>query len=380
MSMTNTMPRWVAAMAAVAAAALVGCSSTGRPDPTELKPITPTMSASTAWTLSLGKISFPQEMQFAGGRLFLAADDGTVAAVDPASGRLAWRADIGRKIIAGTGSDGQRAAVVDEDNALVLVQEGKVVWRQPLGTLVVTAPLVAGERVFVVGVDRSVQAFDALDGRRIWSKPRSGDPLTVSQTAVLAPHGNTLLVGQSALLAGLDPTRGETQWELTVSRPRGTNEVERLADLVGPVARDGDTYCMRAFQNGIGCVDAERHTLLWSENTGGTAGVALDPRAVYAADGSDRITARDRQTGSILWTSDSLLYRELGTPAAVAGSAVFSDLDGLLHFFAAADGKPTLRVTTDGSKLAGAPLVVDGMLIVDTRKGSVMAFRLQQGR
>ena len=65
------------------------------------------------------------------------------------------------------------------------------------------APLVAGERVFVVGVDRAVHAFDAIDGRRLWTLARPGDALTLSQPGVLAAYKDTLVVGQGALLTGV---------------------------------------------------------------------------------------------------------------------------------------------------------------------------------
>ena len=66
----------------------------------------------------------------------------------------------------------------------------------------------AGERVFVVGVDRVVHAFDALDGRRLWTLQRPGDALTLSQGGVLRPFKDTLLAGQGPRLAGVDPLKG----------------------------------------------------------------------------------------------------------------------------------------------------------------------------
>jgi len=52
---------------------------------------------------------------------------------------------------------------------------GKELWRQHVESAVVTAPFVGGERVFVLGVDRSVIAFDAIDGHRLWTYARPGE-------------------------------------------------------------------------------------------------------------------------------------------------------------------------------------------------------------
>jgi outer membrane protein assembly factor BamB len=79
------------------------------------------------------------------------------------------------------------------------------------------------------------------------------------------------------LLSGhVDPLRGTLRWEVPVSNPRGTNEVERLADLIGPVTRLGDTLCVRAFQSSVGCVDAVRGSLLWSRHAGGINAIGGD--------------------------------------------------------------------------------------------------------
>ncbi|MGL1724219.1 outer membrane protein assembly factor BamB family protein, partial [Vibrio parahaemolyticus] len=47
-------------------------------------------------------------------------------------------------------------------------------------------------------------------------------------------------MGQGPRLAGVDPLQGSLRWEASVATPRGTNEVERLADLVGPAVRQGE--------------------------------------------------------------------------------------------------------------------------------------------
>ena len=156
----------------------------------------------------MGSVDFPLSVAVNGGVFTVASADGTVAALQADDGRELWRTDAGGRIVAGVGSDGRFAAVVTREGDLVVVEAGKQVWRKPVGTKVVTAPLVAGERVFVLGVDRRVMAFDALDGRKLWSVQRPGEPLTLAQGGVLAPFKNTLLVGQGPRLAGIDPLAG----------------------------------------------------------------------------------------------------------------------------------------------------------------------------
>ncbi|MEP6505831.1 MAG: PQQ-binding-like beta-propeller repeat protein, partial [Betaproteobacteria bacterium] len=256
-----------------AAALLAGCASDA-PKPTPLEPVEAKIAGHEVWKLSLASFSTlsslagnagfgPQGVTVAGNNFVIGALNGVIVSVDADSGKENWRADAGGRLSTGVGSDGRFSAVVTRDGDLVTFEQGKVAWRQHLASPVVAAPIVAGERVFVLGVDRSVQAFDAIDGKRLWVYARAGDALTLSQAGVLTAWQDTLLFGLGARLTALDPIKGTVRWEVPVAAPRGTNEVERLADLVGPAARVGSVYCIRAFQNGIGCIDAERVTALW---------------------------------------------------------------------------------------------------------------------
>jgi outer membrane protein assembly factor BamB len=369
--------RGFAALAALVAIALVaGCATSGRPKPEPLPALTPKIAGALAWSQRIEGVQFPLAVTVVKGLFVVAGNDGTVLALDAESGREAWRGSAGAKLSAGVGSDGRFAAVVTRDGELVVFEQGAVKWRKPLPGRSTTAPLVAGERVFVLGVDRSVQAFDMLDGRKLWALQRPGDPLTLAQSGVLSAFKDTLIVGQGPRMAGIDPTRGQIRWDVAVGSPRGANEIERLADLVGPAARVGDTVCARSFQAAVGCVDAEKGTTLWSKNIGGTDAVAADSQFVFAADATDRITAW-KTTGDVAWSYDKLLYRSLSAPLSVGKTVVFGDADGMLHFFAREGGEALLRLSTDGSPIVAQPVVSGTVMLAVTKNGGLFAFRPQ---
>ena len=363
---------WSAAFAICAV--IAGCASP-KPKPEPLQPLTPRIASAPAWNQRIEGVQFPLAVTVVKGMFTVAGNDGTVLAIDAESGREVWRGSAGAKLSAGVGSDGRFAAVVTRESELVVFEQGAVKWRKPIGARVTTAPLVAGERVFVLGVDRAVQAFDALDGRKLWALQRPGDPLTLAQAGVLAAFKDTLVVGQGPRMAGVDPLRGSVRWEVAVGSPRGANEIERLADLVGPPVRVGELLCARSFQAAVGCVNAERGTTLWSKNIGGTDAVAADEEFVFAADASDRITGWKMASGDVAWSSDKLLYRSLSSPLSVGRTLVFGDADGTLHFLARDTGEALLRMTTDGSAIVSAPVVSGTTMLVVTRKGGLFAFK-----
>ncbi len=358
----------------IACLGLLAACSSDKPKPTPLQNYAPKIGGREVWHADIGRIGFPLVPTVRDGVVYVASG-GDVRALRTDTGAAVWRAPAGEKIAAGVGSDGRYTSVVTRGNEVVTFDGGREIWRKRVDSAVVTPPLVAGERVFVMSVDRAVHAFDAQDGRRLWDFARPGDALTLSQAGVVTPFHNTLLVGQGSKLAALDPLRGTLQWEVPMASPRGTNEVERLADLIGPPVRVADRVCMRAFQAAVACADASSGNLLWSRNAGGFEAVAGDAERIFGADASDRITAWRATTGDVMWTNEKLLYRGLSGALAVGGSVVFGDAEGWVHFLSATTGELQLRLRTDGKAVIGTPVLAGTTLLVTTRDGGLYAFR-----
>jgi len=373
--MTLRATRSLAASVTVAAVLLLAACAAEKPKPTPLEPLESKLSARVAWNMRLDGVKFPLTVLARDGLFVVAGSDGTVLALDAASGQPRWRGDAGKAISAGVGSDGRFAAVTTRDNELVVFEAGNERWRKRLNSRITTAPLVAGERVFVMGVDRVVTAYDVLDGRQLWRLQRPNDALTLSQPGLLAAYKNTLIAGQGPMMVGLDPLRGSVRWEVALANPRGTNEIERLADLVGPVLRVGDTLCARAFQSAVACARADNGTLRWTRNVGGQHAVGGDTELVAGADASDRISAWKADSGDIAWTQDKFLYRGLSAPLVTPKAVLFGDSEGWLHALSRADGQPVGRFATDGSAVVAQPALHDDIVLVVTRNGGLHALR-----
>lgn len=364
-----------AAAAWVAAALLLTACSSDRPKPTPLAAYTPQARAQLVWRAKIDSVHFPMTVMARKGRFVVASSDGTLLALDAQSGAPLLRTQVGAKLSAGIGSDDRFAAVVTVDNVLVVFDGSREAWRQQLNSRVSTAPLVAGQRVFVMGVDRAIHAFDAADGTRLWDLKRPGEALTLLNTGVLTAVHDTLVAGQGPRLVGVDPDNGQVRWEAPLASPRGTNEVERLADLVGPAVRFGTTLCARAFQAAVGCGDAINGRLLWSRNVGGVNAIGGDEELLFGADASDRISAWRSSSGDAVWNNEQLLYRQLSAPTVYGGTVVFGDFEGQIHFLDRDSGKTLLRVATDGSPVQVKPVVEGDILLVVTRDGGLFAFQ-----
>ena len=356
--------------------ALAACSGPTRNKPTEIQGVNVLQEVRTVWTANVGRVDFPLVVSARDDRIALANGQGVVAVLDASTGKDIWRIKLDQAISAGVGSDGQQLAVVTRNNELVVLQDGKVQWRKSLPAQSFTAPLVAGARVFVLTADRSVIAFDGATGRQLWLQQRPGEPLVLKQAGVLLAFKNTLLVGLSGRLAGLDPNTGVIRWESAIATPRGTNDIERLVDLVAPFDRVGDVVCVRAFQSAIGCVNAERSLGMWTRPSNGEMGVSGNETLVVAPLSNGVVQAWSRVNGERLWDTERLKYRSLSAPLVTPRGVLVADNGGWLYLLSLADGALLNRIKLDAEELATAPVMAGSRYVVVSREGRVTGLQI----
>jgi outer membrane protein assembly factor BamB len=359
---------WVLAVAACS-------SSPDKPQAAALPNVSGQQVVQKVWSANIGPVTTPLFASVHGAQVALASTPGQVALINAVTGQDVWRLQLDSPIQAGVGGDGQRFAVITRKNEVVAIEAGQVIWRYRLAAMSYTAPLVAGGRVFVLTADRSVTALDGSTGQKLWTQQRTGEPLVLQQAGLLIPFGDTLLAGWGGRLASLNPNTGAVRWETLVGSSRGTNEVERLVDLVSGASRLGNVVCVRAFQSSVMCLDASRGSAIWTRSASGHEGLDGDDALLFGVESDSKVLAWQRQSGQPAWTQEALRFRGLSAPLVIGRSVVMGDNNGLVHFLSRQDGQVVQRVATDGSAITGKPVAVGQTLVVVTRTGGVFGFR-----
>jgi outer membrane protein assembly factor BamB len=348
---------------------LAACSGTAGPRPAELPPDPALLRLKQSWVAQPPAKAFPLRAKANGEQITLTGADGTVMAIDGRSGRELWRAQAGAPVDVGAGSDGAVTAVVTKDNQLVVLQDGKPAWTGRLDARAFTPPLVAGRRVFVHTADRTISAWDAQTGQRLWSRSRTGDRLVLNHPGVLIAVRNTIVTNLGARLVGLAPNDGAPLWEAPLATSRGVTEVENMIDLTGGVSRVGDSVCARAYEATIGCVDASRGQLLWRRTARGAEGLAGDADTLYGSETDGALMAWRRADGEAAWRSEPLKHRQLLAPVIFGGALVVAERSGTLHLASHSDGSLLGRVTPDDTTIDAPPVLAGNTVVVVTRKG-----------
>lgn len=366
---------------------LAGCSSLSflnpfskpvvRNPPAPLVDFKSTLSIKTAWSTSIGKAGpYTFLPAFAGDNLYVAAADGSVMRLDVKSGKSIWRVNAGSPLTAGVGSDGTTIVVAGEKGVLFAFDtDGKLRWKAQASSEVLSAPAVGQGLVLVRSLDNRVAAYDADSGMRRWVVQRSVPSLTLRTAPGILINGPTAFVAlPGGRLLSLTLTNGGPRWEVAVGDPRGTTELERIADVSGSPVIAGQDVCAVAYQGRVACFDAVTGQPHWAREFSSDVGLGVDERFVFAATDRGTVSAFSRERGASIWSNAKLANRGLSTPISYGRSVVVGDEQGYVHFLSREDGALLARVATDGSSIiAASPIVAGTNVIFQTKAGTVVA-------
>lgn len=343
--------------------------------PNELVSLQPTADVKSVWQASVGSAgSYAFSPAIVGESIYAGARDGTLTRFD--GGRQAWRVSAGQVISGGVGSDG-KLVVVGTPKGEVLAFDaanGRELWKARVSSEVLSAPAVADGLVVVRSGDARIFGFDAADGKRRWVYQRSTPALALRTSVGVMLAGKFTLAGfPGGKLVAIANNNGAAVWEVTVALPKGSTELERVADVTSIPAVSGSTICAAAFQGRVACFESSSGNTLWSRDMSSSVGVDMDNRYVYITDDKGAVHALDRNSGASVWKQDKLALRSVSRPLALGNLVAVADYQGYVHFLRREDGAFAARQSTDGSAVRTDPQTYGNGLLIQTANGNLHA-------
>src|SRR5690625_330746 len=345
-------------------------------EPTPLEDYEARMPVAVRWSAPIGSGSgYGCIPCVEGNSVYAASASGQVSRLDLSSGRVQWSANLGTRLSAGVGTDGQVVAVAAPDGTVIaLDNQGKELWRSKASSEVNIPPAVGSGVVVVRSSDYRVQAFDARSGEPLWNLQRPGPALALKtnmQMEILdglvvtgMPNGRVLLI---------DASSGALQWEGIVSQSFGATDLERISDVVGRPLLVGSLMCAASYQGRIVCFDmADQAQPVWAEDFSTARGIGANNQMVYAADTRDKVHAFGLDSGHLVWEQNALRNRRLTAPAVHDRVVAVGDFVGFLHFLAPHDGRQMARVQVSSRPIVSQPVAIDGGVLVQTDNGQLV--------
>jgi outer membrane protein assembly factor BamB len=352
--------------------------------PAELIKIEQQLDVRRLWSVGVGDGQgdglYQLQPVIAGDRIYAAAADGEVRAIERESGRTIWRERLEVGLSGGVGFFEGSLYLGGSDGEVLRLDasSGEVLWQGSVSGEVLAAPQGDGEIVAVQTYDGKLYGLNHETGERLWRYDSNVPVLTIRGTSTPILRDGVVYAGfASGRVLAFDTDDGATLWEARIAIPQGRSEIERIVDVDGTMAISGSELYVASYQGRISALDIRTGRKIWQRNVSSFFGVSQGFGNVYIAEESGTITAYLRNGQGIRWEQGALAWRGLSRPVPVSSYLAVVDFEGYLHILSQVDGEFLAR-ERPGKEGARADMLADGtVLYVYTNSGKLIAYDIR---
>ncbi len=355
-----------------------------------------TAAPSVIWRAKIGDGNTGRERIVAapvsdGSRIFTVDSKGLLSAT-ATSGAKVWSVNIraaGER--AGTGSGlalaGGKLFATTSNGSLVALDpaSGKILWRQQVTGGISAAPTASGGKVYITSAASGAYAINAANGRIDWHLP--GLPTQYGFAGAAAPAisgGDVVFAMANGSMVGVDARKGTPDWVARLPGDRAGRGKNVLQAFGGePVVAGGLIFA--ATQAGRAFAVTPSGSVRWKADEGAAGMMAVAGGAVFFVNDENKLVRLSARDGKRLWIVDLPRYDTDNTrkqksvypafgPLMAGGQLWVASGDGFLRSYNPADGAVTREVELP-SGAAARPIIVGGTLYLVTTKGDLLALR-----
>jgi outer membrane protein assembly factor BamB len=374
---------------------LSGCSLFGDDDVVKMSPLPKVenqFKPNKVWSTSVGdgvgKYYSHLQPAFANDVVYAADRDGMVKAMNAENGKQLWRVNLADGngffssstpaiLSGGVTVDGDVLYVGSERAQLYALNtsDGSLIWRSTVAGEVLSKPVVTDISVLINTGNGMLQSVDRASGTVNWTINLEVPALSLrGESSPALAHGAAIVGSSSGRVSAVLLDQGQLIWQQRIAQPGGATEISRLSDVdVTPVVADDIAYAV-AYNGNLAAIDLRTGQVIWKRDFGSITNFAIEGNMIYFVDQDDRVMALDRNGGSIVWTQNELLHRNLTSPVVYQGNLVVGDSEGYLHWLDINDGHFVAQNKVSGSGLLSGPQIVNGNLMIQARNGTVYTF------
>ena len=315
-----------------------------------------------------------------GSAIYAASASGDIVRLEAANGDQVWRVNAGEKLSGGVGA-GANLVLVGTSKGMVLAydQNGKPLWKSKVSSEVLSAPKVSGGIVVVRAGDSRIFGLNAADGKRKWVYERATPTLSLRSSAGVVIDGGMVYAGfAGGKLIEVRLEDGKVIWEASVAQPKGSTEIERIADITSLPVVDGSLVYAVAYQGKIAGIDRATGHIAWSRDISSYTGMSSEDARVFVSHAGGAVYALEYSSGKTFWRQGELGNRHLSAPLPLGSLVAVGDVEGYVHFLNREDGAFAARIRTEESPIMPQMLQLKSdSLLAQTRSGGLYAVTIK---
>lgn len=323
-------------------------------------------------------------------KVFAAARDGTVKAIDRYTGDTVWKIDLddeeenddrrSARISGGVGLGFDAIYVGSENGYLYAIDrsEGKLKWKVNVGYEIVSCPLALSDIVIVLTTSGQLFAISDVDGSVLWKTPEESRELTLRGTSnpISFEGDRVIMYGTSqGKLSIVDSQTGMLLRSHLVSLPKGGTTIDKIADVdATPVFYDGRIFLVGYHGDVMSMSpsgDSFRKKLSSYQN------ISNDYSDIFVTDDEGHVHSISQTNGDERWLNRDLSYRDVTAPVSFDNYILVGDMDGYLYWLNNATGEIESMDEYDSDGLYMPPVIYDGYAYLQTRSGKIYAITLK---
>ena len=351
-----------------------------------------------AWSVSIGQGSSSNARLGAApvigdNRIYVMNAQAVVRAISPENGATIWQRQLtspqasGRTLFGGGVSfAGGRVYAVNGagDAAALDAATGEIAWQVRPGGPLRGAPTIAADTVYTVSQDNQLFALNIANGEQRWTRSGSVEASGVFGVASPAFAQSTVVAGYSSgELTAYRFENGQEVWSDALTRTTVTTSVHALTDIdADPVIDQGRVF---AIGQGGRMVAVELNTgqRLWELNAAGIGIPWVAGDWVFVVTDQAQLLAVARATGRVRWISQLQRWRDQedrrGTitwrgPVLAGNRLVLVNTLGQIVFASPTDGSVQATLATR-APISLPPVVANDTLYILDDSGRLTAWR-----
>ena len=382
---TNTvrsMRCWTVLAAALCL--LAACSKNKSPEqPAKLAPIKTTLRVEHIWSASVSdrgakRLRLGLGLAVEGNRVFASGHRGYVSAFDLGTGHRLWRTKTRLPLAGGPAVRGNLLVAGASDGHVVALNaaDGKVLWTVLINGAVISAPAISDNVIAVRSVDGKLRGLSPTDGHELWEAEQDVPSLSLRGTSSPVIVGDLIICGfDNGKVLAVNAADGSQVWLATIAAPHGRTEIQRLADVDGPVDVVGKDVYAVGYHGNVTMLALDSGQTWWSHKASSYRALTVDNGAVYMSTADGQVVALNPSNGAVIWRQPALTYRGLTAVAVDNDAVIAADFQGYVHFLDKHTGAFIARVRDGRLRISNPPIAEGNEVVVINDGGRIRAYR-----